>query len=123
MQEVFEKIIGKLEEEEVQAYDKMDGGATYKSFRKAIEIVDQEAEQYNNGWVPCSERLPDRNKPVLCWVRSTTIASGETHIIGSCDNGFWFLQTYEIGNHHFPVKDYEVIAWQPLPEPYQPKGE
>lgn len=75
-----------------------------------------------NDWIPCSERLPERNKPVLCWVRSTTIASGETYIIGSCDNGFWFLQTYEIGHHHFPVKDYEVLAWQPLPEPYT-KGE
>jgi len=57
---------------------------------------------------------------VLCWVKSTTIASGETYIIGSCDRGFWFLQTYEIGHHHFPVKDYEVVAWQQLPEKYQP---
>lgn len=76
----------------------------------------------NNGWISVSERLPERNKPVLCWVKSTTISSGETFIIGSCDRGFWFLQTYEIGHHHFPVKDYEVIAWQPLPAHYQPKG-
>lgn len=76
---------------------------------------------YDGGWIPCSERFPEKNVPVLCWVRSTTIASGETYIIGSCDNGFWFLKTYEIGSHSFPVKDYKVIAWQPLPEPY--KGE
>ena len=72
-------------------------------------------------WIPCSERLPENNKPCLCWVESTTIASGETFIIGSCSNGFWFLQTYEIGTHSFPVKDYKVVAWMPLPEPY--KGE
>ena len=72
-------------------------------------------------WIPCRERLPKDNKPCLCWVESTTIASGETFIIGSCSNGFWFLQTYEIGTHSFPVKDYKVVAWQPLPESY--KGE
>lgn len=75
------------------------------------------------GWISCKERLPERNKPVLCWVRSTTIASGETFIIGSCDHECWFLQTYEIGHHHFPVKDYEVVAWQPLPTPYKESEE
>ena len=129
MQAVFEKIIEKLESE---AKRWEDSGTEYKDkceiavgkgLRNAIEIVKQEAEKHNNGWIPCSERLPENNNVVLCWVVSRTIASGETFIIGSCDHGFWFLQTYEIGHHHFPVKDYEVVAWMPLPEPYQPKGE
>lgn len=134
MQEVFEKIIEKLNSKKAyfQGFYECEGKTehdadlnkvTQLAFDEAIEIVKQAAADYNNGWIPCSERLPERNKPVLCWVTSTTIASGETYIIGSCDNGFWFLQTYEIGHHHFPVKDYEVVAWQPLPEPYQPKGE
>lgn len=89
---------------------------------KYLEIVNEgENVHTENGWIPCSERLPERNKPVLCWVKSTTIESGETYIIGSCDNGFWFLQTYEIGHHHFPVKDYKVVAWQTLPEHYEEK--
>lgn len=96
-------------------------GATIKQL--AIENVKQLAEEHKGGWIPCSERLPENNKVVLCWVKSTTIASGETYIIGSCDRGFWFLQTYEIGHHHFPVKDYEVVAWQQLPEPLKPKEE
>ena len=129
MQEIFEKIIEELKSE---AKRWEDSGTEYKDkceiavgrgLRNAIEIVKQEAEKHNNGWIPCSERLPENNNVVLCWVVSRTIASGETFIIGSCDHGFWFLQTYEIGHHHFPVKDYEVVAWMPLPEPYQPKGE
>lgn len=97
----------------------------YLKFDKAIEIVGKlaEEEKHNGGWIPVSERLPERNKTVLCWVTSTTIASGETYIIGSCNNGFWFLKTYEIGTQSFPVKDYKVIAWQPLPEPYRQEGE
>ena len=94
-----------------------------RAYGNAIEIVKQEAKQYKGGWIPVSDRLPENNKVVLCWVVSKTIASGETFIIGSCDRGFWFLQTYEIGHHHFPVKDYEVVAWIPLPHPYQPNGE
>lgn len=80
--------------------------------------------EYCGGWIPCSERLPENNRVVLCWVVSKTIASGETFIIGSCSNNkFWFLQTYEIGHHHFPVKDYEVVAWCELPEPYKAESE
>lgn len=87
--------------------------------KQAIEIVDQVEKEHNNGWIPCSEKLPERNKEVQCWVKSKTISGTETYIIGSCDNGFWFLKTYEIDRESFPVKDYEVVAWQPLPEPYK----
>lgn len=87
--------------------------------KRVIEKAPTVCDTEKVGWIPCSKRLPERNKPVLCWVKSTTIASGETFILGSCDHECWFLQTYEIGHHHFPVKDYEVIAWQPLPEPYK----
>lgn len=136
MQEVFERIIGEINKK-IGHYDSKhkiltDAGMFTDADRIADRmteldftrgIVKREAAKYNNGWIPCSEKLPESNKPVLCWVISTTIASGETYIIGSCDNGFWFLQTYEIGHHHFPVKDYKVVAWQPLPEPYQSEVE
>ena len=113
MQEVFEKIIEKLKE--------IPNEYRHEEYNEAIsdviDFIERFQTSYNNGWIPCSERLPKNNTPVLCWVKSTTIASGETYIIGSCDNGFWFLKTYEIGTHSFPVKDYKVIEWQPLPEP------
>lgn len=95
----------------------------YESTGLYPDQVERIQEKKEEGWIPCSERLPENNNVVLCWVVSKTIASGETFIIGSCDRGFWFLQTYEIGHHHFPVKDYEVVAWMHLPQPYQPKGE
>ena len=73
-------------------------------------------------WIPVEERLPERNQEVLCWVRSTTISGTETYILGSCDNGFWFLKTYEIDRASFPVKDYTILAWKPLPQPYKKEG-
>ena len=85
-----------------------------------IESLSAKLEMNGGGWIACEDRLPEKNKPVLCWVISTTIAGGETYIIGLCANGFWFLKTYEIGGYSFPTRDYKVIAWQPLPEPYRP---
>ena len=38
---------------------------------EAIEIVKQEAERYNNGWIPCSEKLPDVRQDVLVTVKYT----------------------------------------------------
>lgn len=114
MQEVLEKIKDKCQKK---------SGIGRSSLVAFLEILNEVEEECNNGWIPVEDGLPKNNKPVLCWVKSTTIASGETYIIGSLDNGFWFLQAHEIGRHSFPVRDYRVIAWQPLPEPYRWKSE
>ena len=77
MQEVFEKIIEKLKEELKMAYEEklrcagenllqFDSAKGYAhGVSNAIEIVKQEAEKYNNGWIPCSERLPEEGMHVL----------------------------------------------------------
>ena len=83
---------------------------------EVIEIVKQEAEQYNNGWIPCSEKLPDVRQDVLVTVKYT---------------GFMGMHGYWIKTGHMEAENDwwgdcaggEVIAWQPLPQPYQPKGE
>ena len=71
MQTVFEKIIEKLEEElKLTDEEKLrcarenplqfDSAKGYAhGVGKAIEIVKREAERYNNGWITCSERLPE----------------------------------------------------------------
>lgn len=70
MQEVFEKIIEKLEVEADSANDKIMEQETEKDMvyydgyddgcSKAIEIVKQAAAEYNNGWIPCSSgKLPE----------------------------------------------------------------
>ena len=122
MQEVFEKIIEKLGEEEVQAYAKTDCGATYKAFRNAIAIVDQAAAEYNNGWIPCNERLPSKEEFLEAYCRNKYGAEFIVMIEGAnkpttlylTSDGFWVDDCRNV---------HEVIAWQPLPEPYQPKGE
>ena len=124
MQTVFEKIIEKLEERtsflsDCTKYGNKDAGQQEKSYSTMmmyevadlvddlIDIVKQEAEQYNNGWIPCSSGVMPR-------------ANG------------WYLVTNHLGvvqeqrwsaNHWEKLRDDAVLAWRELPLPYQPKGE
>ena len=112
MQAVFEKIIEKLEEkQDIFLYEDSDyGEGKYNAFDEAIEIVKQEAEQYNNGWIPCSERLPKYGEVVMCYCTNSGITiSCITH------KGVKPSKSVRFGQH-------SVIAWQPLPKPFQ-KGD
>lgn len=75
-----------------------------------------------NRWIPVSEGLPESTLPVLCRVRSTTISCTETFIIGSYCKRYWFFQNDTVGIHSFPLSEYKVLAWRPLPEPYEENG-
>lgn len=133
MQEVFEKIIEKLGrkrayynakfESTQNLHEKDEATTRFEDFNEAIEIVKQAAEEFatdtnvgSNGWISCSERLPETNESVLCWAKSTA-RGGDVCFVGSCHNGFWFLQS-SADTHSFPGQ-YVIVAWQPLPEPYQ----
>ena len=130
MNKVFEKIIEKQEElfqdlNVIEVLSHVDFDSTIQNSlenflkaitNEAIEIVKQEAEQCNNGWIPCSEKLPELRKDVLVTVKYT---------------GFMGMHGYWIKTGHMEAENDwwgdcaggEVIAWQPLPEPYRSKGE
>lgn len=121
MQEVFEKIIEKLKIER-KSYEAEHAWNYAKGLEYAEEIVKQAATECNNGWIPVEDRVPERNKPVLVYAESRTISGGIITMVGVCDKGFWFIQN-GVDTLGFPCRDYKVIAWHPLPEPYQTKGE
>ena len=159
MQEIFEKIIDRLEDQKKgnpfiygEKDRSRDASVSRQTLDYAIEIVKHEAEKYNNGhfgcntngehekcngcgltdcknrnkiwfgagddnngWIPCSERLPEPIRPVLVTLRN------------------WMNDKYivRVGRFHTDhwktdegiVENSVVIAWQPLPQPYQLKGE
>ena len=124
MQEVFSKIIEKLEEENsrlkrlrnncIALSDSEVSAIENKAYNFSIEIVKQEAEKFgadtnvgSNGWIPCSERLPRENSSVIvCFAHGTVT---ELAFYGGLFHGIYDYNTNVI------------IAWQPLPEPYHPK--
>ena len=123
MQTLFEKIIEKLEEkQDIFLYEDSDyGEGKYNAFDEAIEIVKQEAEQYNNGWIPVEERMPEEAFGCLVTVidcNPVTLTEFENilpYVVGY-DGDSW----NDADGEEIP---FEVIAWRKLPTPYQPKGE
>ena len=153
MQEVFSKIIEELEENQTIVFNLGGGKPKQSiDLEKAIEIVKKEAEKYNNGhfgcntngehekcngcgltdcknrnkiwfgvsddnngWISCNERLPEPIRPVLVTLRNWM-------------NDKYFVRVGRFHTDHWKtdegiVENSVVIAWQPLPQPYQPKGE
>ena len=69
----------------------------------------------NNGWIPCSERLPEEDGKYIVTVKNLTgrwIMKNNVFVCNYWDDDFHF-QGWD---------DNEVIAWQPLPLPYR-KGD
>ena len=101
---------------------------------EAIEIIKQTEAEYNNGWIPCSERLPEKVGNYIIHVKTGTdedyvsvwgyqrgvhLSGRQTYVDDK--RGYW-ANLYN-GDPINEALSKRAIAWQPLPEPYQPKGE
>ena len=86
------------------------------NFNRDVEWLRDFICRMNDGWIPVEERLPENNKLVLVWARSTARGADEWSL-GSCDKGFWVLGSYG-GSLVFPSQ-LEAVAWRPLPDPYR----
>lgn len=114
MKEFVEKLIGRLEE-----YTEYDTFDIYKeealiniSFETLYDIVKQLAEEYNGGWIPCSEMLPEESGEYYTYVYY------DGHYMYSIDE----IDCYAIVKEWNCSSDYKIIAWKPI-APYQPKRE
>ena len=127
MQEVFENIIEQLEKEKMSYFltiantgdEKLDCAYEHvgNALDKAIEIVKQEAEQYNNGWIPCSEQLPEEYKLYdITFKNSAGIHSDSAIYNPYLKRWLWDADETELVEN-------EILAWAEKREPYQPKGE
>ena len=152
MQTVFEKIIEKLEEKasflsDCTKYGNKDAEQQNKSYSTMmmyevadfvddlIEIVKQEAE--HNGWIPCSNRLPEECVPVnVTWINRNPesyyakikdVPFSATAVYYN-SKWYWYSSTCvdylsEYGKNDFDLvdKDIDIIAWMELPSAYRPK--
>jgi hypothetical protein len=86
------------------------------------ENVEMPVEYWERGWIPCSERLPEIGTCVI-------VAIGTGYV---CDEVLIYDYTHSNAKepcfHKWDDEMWKcytpkVIAWQPLPAPYNPKGE
>lgn len=75
----------------------------------------------NDGWIPVSEKLPEENDGKYYPMLNVSTS------YGAVKWGFyrvrdkeWYIYS-EMHNELIKAEDKEVIAWQPLPEPYRRK--
>ena len=120
----FDKVVKELEKE-LSLADKekerctgknhlqFDSAKGYASgISTAIEIVKAGGGEYNDGWIPCSERFPKDDSICIVTVeypnKETVVDYGWFDKKGIC----WY-----VGMQEFRTSN--VLAWKPLPEPYK----
>ncbi len=120
MNKAFEKILERFDAKKqyFQKFYETDGKteedeyinkATQLAFDDAKNIVQEVAEEYNGGWIPCSDdsaKLPKENEKVR-----VTVWTG-IEKIGFMQYGKWFVYSSE------GVAEATVVAWQPT-EPFK----
>lgn len=93
----------------------------------------------NNGWIPCNERLPEEGVPVNITYKNSNPPSYYSNIknipftataISYKNKWYWYscicldiLNEYGKNEADAVNKDIDIIAWQPLPEPYREEQE
>ena len=97
----------------------------------AVQIVQEVAEEYNGGWIPCSEMLPEDDKKEYI-VQKT---NGFIDILDFTKDAYK-LDKYDFAEYKDKNKqlfykydseygyiEWKCEAWQPLPEPYKAESE
>jgi len=127
MQQFIDNLISRLTESAIETLGvsksefAMDKGeySSYCSLSlyEVKEAVNQLAEEYKGGWIPCSERLPEVNQKVF-------VAFKVAHRCEkTIDYDIGCLSSYD-GKWYCDHKGYDVekvLAWMPLPSPYHPE--
>ena len=106
---MIEKIISKLQEarEEENVPSNKSFWTWCDAVAKCEEIVQEVAKEYGNGWIPCSERLPEDKHSVLVTTKNGTIWTA------------FYNEDYDEWLDDIDEGPLSVIAWQPLPAPYK----
>lgn len=142
--ELIESVIEALEQES-QTFEWCTGCREYDQekhcchrWSKVIRNTVEEMKEAKTGqWIPVSERLPKDIKPVIVTWKNTDPKSYYQYIVGKhfigtahYKNGKWFWYSSvtedllaEYGRCDCEEFDeaIDVIAWMPLPEPYEPQ--
>ena len=121
MNKAFDKILERLEELQNYAcfpaeWANEEQSKVHSYYANKLTEILKLTEQYSNGWIPCSERLPEDDS--ICMV-TVEYPNNETVV----DYG-WFDRKsvcWFVGTQEFRTSN--ILAWQQLPEPYKQKGE
>lgn len=130
----FEKIIEKLEEYPTYSFGvSLANAEDYIKVNDLMSILQEVAEEHNNGWILCSQQMPEEHESMFAHLKGTnrwctgmfekasdmvlvTLIDEEGNAITTYAHtidGKWSCDLLKLNL-------YKVIAWQPYPEPYRP---
>lgn len=91
--------------------DRRIGRSSLEAF---LEILKEVEAEYDNEWIPCSERLPEIRQDCLVTVKYSGF-------LGM--HGFWVKTGHMEAENDWCGDCFggTVIAWMPLPEPWKPE--
>ena len=130
MDKAFENILERIDSYIEDA--KSEGDFSYiKPFEIAKIAVQEVAEEYNDGWILCSERLPEEYDSIFAKLKGTDKwdsampekISDDVNVTVECEDGTRKTNTRHTIDGKWKtdinIVKFNVIAWQPLPEPYR----
>ena len=104
----LEKILEEIKETAIFMQTTSGYGAMCVSTEAVEHII---RKHMNDGWIPVEERLPEEDGFYLCTMDGKIVGEEEPFTgLSEFENGLWIDDDI----------DYRcIIAWRPLPEPYQ----
>lgn len=119
--DVFEKILSEIDNgiKTIEPLMKGDDRQTAESQIIGLEEARKIVEKYkDDGWIPCSEKLPDKNDSYLVTICNydETASINYRHIDhGNSDGSFlrWGTKKPRTKRGEY------IVAWMPLPDPYR----
>ena len=105
------------------------GGEALESAKEAIEVNEWAISALKSNWIPIEERRPTEDGEYLLWGKISEDEESDYRFIGNYDAcgeefGDWedYYDSTTLGFLDSELHKYhEVLAWQPLPEPYKEK--
>lgn len=145
MNKAFEKILEILDEEREYSYADFDKYVNncspcldseyddffHRGLERSIKVIKEVAEEYNGGWIPCSERLPDEHETMFAKLKGTDKwdssmpekISDDVNVTVEFEDGTRKTKTMHTIDGRWKtdinIVKFKVIAWQPLPNPYK----
>ena len=124
LEELFREVIGGIAKK-----PEMNGNLEHmvRASAMVIQMIDDaptvnalNCSEIPNNWIPCSERLPDKRGDYLVTLRGNGEPWVEIALWNETFGGRWQMVLYNDVDYS-DISN--VIAWMPLPEPYQGRGE
>ena len=132
MNKAFEKILERLEQRIAEnTNEDMTYKIPYFGLDIAKKIVQEVAEEYNGGWIACSERLPEEHDSMFAKLKGTDKwsdamfekISDDVNTTVEFEDGTRKTMTLHTNDGKWNTQNrivkFNVVAWQPLPKPFK----